>query len=596
MKTSFKNAIKNYYEYDLQYLGEEFTHNLNITDLQTNDTDFLHTIFIKLNIPAIYSSIERQFKWNKYLGLNMLQEISCSINFNNSIENISLYTYSEWMFIWHEINLDGQEKQNYYNSIGHIKELYEPENSFNRNGMYPVSHVKKQTYKWKLNDNNIKQATSQPLVNDYNYNKPPSISSKTLYIPLNFSFCNLIDDSLPLEVIKSITIKVKTRPPEDLYTVLLVPEDFVLNHNNDNVTSSNTNNTVIIPSTINFINNTIPVFSSNIHYVEDTSDTSNISIFDVLMNNYRIKPVINTLTSINHFMSNNNDIELSNIEGSIIKKDFYELYGKISIIYNVLTIPKIEVPKFKLTGIFKNIEETNILDKLAINEISLDNTVVLSNAGNYQSVKNIFWIARHNSRKNKNDLFNFTNLDYNLNYSWEKQLHETNNNIFNSSMIFNSGSIWEQINDTNTVKFQTNFDGEFQIKKYILENGTHKYQNVLTYSSPSVNNIVENIWNYKSHLTNNFNILSSFKIKLNNDYVLTNKEQDYDFYNRITVLQDYKNTVPGLYYINNSYKNVFSLKLVECNANKIKIDESDGYTSLTFLVEEKVFNLQTPKK
>ena len=28
--------------------------------------------------------------------------------------------------------------------------------------------------------------------------------------------------------------------PEDLYTVLLVPEDFVLNHNNDNVTSSNT--------------------------------------------------------------------------------------------------------------------------------------------------------------------------------------------------------------------------------------------------------------------------------------------------------------------------------------------------------------------
>ena len=66
MKTSFKNAIKNYYEYDLQYLGEEFTHNLNITDLRTNDTDFLHTIFIKLNIPAIYSSIERQFKWNKY--------------------------------------------------------------------------------------------------------------------------------------------------------------------------------------------------------------------------------------------------------------------------------------------------------------------------------------------------------------------------------------------------------------------------------------------------------------------------------------------------------------------------------------------------
>ena len=45
------------------------------------DTSYLNNILLKINLPAIYSSSQRQFKWVKYLGYNIIDKIQCKISF-----------------------------------------------------------------------------------------------------------------------------------------------------------------------------------------------------------------------------------------------------------------------------------------------------------------------------------------------------------------------------------------------------------------------------------------------------------------------------------------------------------------------------------
>ena len=73
-----------------------------------------HKIFIKLELPSIFSSNQRQFKWIKYLGYNILEDVSLIIDFKdkfNKYKSIPLYTYTEWLYIWNEINLSDEEKK-----------------------------------------------------------------------------------------------------------------------------------------------------------------------------------------------------------------------------------------------------------------------------------------------------------------------------------------------------------------------------------------------------------------------------------------------------------------------------------------------------
>ena len=89
-------------------------HTFNIPKAVYKNGDYLHKIFIKIKLPAIYSSNERQFKWIKYLGYNIINKVVCNLRFKNSKNenvHIKLYTYTEWLYIWYEINLSEREKQ-----------------------------------------------------------------------------------------------------------------------------------------------------------------------------------------------------------------------------------------------------------------------------------------------------------------------------------------------------------------------------------------------------------------------------------------------------------------------------------------------------
>ena len=580
--------------------GNEFTYTINNNDnLNTtyNAEDYLHKIFIRLTLPAIYSSSNRQFKWIKYLGYNMIKNVKCFIKFKNTKNNetINLYTYTEWLYIWNEINLSNEQKKIHYELIGHTPELYDPANYNNRNNVYPVSHLNIETYKWLIDDTNTKKADIVNITNDFNYNKPASIPSKTIYIPLNFNFCNDIKNMLPLNYVENLKINVTFRPIEELYTVLLQPEDFILLNNNSSITDTNYNTNIKLPTSINFVNNKIPNFSSSAH-LDSNNNINDLSMFDVLINKYEIKPLTTGNTSINNFLLDpisdplNNTIQNIQISVNSIK-DFYDKICDANITLNLIKSIPYTKDYIKTTGLFNSIDSKNTLNT----NTNIDGSVkqynfkILKNISN--KVNEIFFVFRHSERENKNDLLNFTNLDYNNIFDWNDSFKNNNTISYSSNIELISNSKWEHESTNTSIKIGIDNLGVFYIKKHILEDNVFKYVDIINYKAEEI--LLNNVSIYNSDSTKIINekILDKFKleIKTSNDEIkeVTNRPEPYNFYNKITVHNKYSNTIPGLYYVNNKYNNgIKSLEFNLCDFNKITIKDSNEYKSIVFCTEE----------
>lgn len=605
------NYINNYKTEDFNNItGNEFTYtinnnsNNNSNEVNANDDfaidKYLHKIFIKLTLPDIYSSKSRQFKWIKYLGYNIIKDVKCEIKFkkksqNNVVIIKTLYTYTEWLYIWNEINLSEEEKNIHYQLIGHTPELYDPSNSNNRSNTYPSSHLNRETYKWIISDTNTKQANFVNITNDYNYNKPPSIPSKTLYIPLNFYFCNDIKNMLPLNIIDNIKIIVSFRPVEELYTVLLQPEDFILDSNNQNISNLNFGVDVKLPNTINFVNNKIPNFTSNAH-LESNANINNLSMFDVLINKYEIKPLSTGNTAINNFLIDpssdpkNNSITNRSISvNSIIT--FYQNICKTNITYNIVKYKPFEKNILKCSGLLSPVDLVNVLNTNTNEDGSVKQFKFILSKTTTNRVKEIFFVLRHAEREKKNDLLNFTNLDYNNKLEWDTSSKKNNTVSYSSSIELLSNSIWEHEANNTSIKLGIDNLGVFYIKKHIVENNIFKYVDILNYKAEEENLNRNSIYNSNSNKILNEKILDKFKliVKDNNDipYEITNNSEPYDFYNKLCIYKKYKKTLDGLYYINNIYPNgIKNIELSLCDFNKITVNSSDEYKSLIFCIEE----------
>ena len=159
------------------------------------DGDLVHSIYVGITIPSIYSTTEK-FQWVKHLGNNIIDRVAIYINGLKIDEH-----YGEWMHIWNELNLTDDKKKIYYELIGHTEEFYDPEHAYKRNGFYPDSSL--------ISTDNL------------NYNKPPSIPSKTLYVPLNFWFCRNTGLALPLVSLQSseVELEIVFKPIYKLYTL-----------------------------------------------------------------------------------------------------------------------------------------------------------------------------------------------------------------------------------------------------------------------------------------------------------------------------------------------------------------------------------------
>lgn len=574
----------------------------DVNNLYENGT-YLHKTLLRFTIPAIYSSSERKFKWIKYLGYNILEKTICNIKFKDSSSTqIKLYTYTEWLFIWYEINLSNEEKQNHYELIGHIPELYDPQNSKDSKGIYPVSNLTKQKQQWLVNDNNTQTAYSNPIKNDTNFNRPASIPSKTLYIPLNFYFSNSFKDSLPLHLIEFIEFEFKLRELNQLYTVLLTVDDFIIDidDNNNNVTINNYNTNVKLPENINFVDNQNFAFSSNVHYSQ--ADPSQLSMFDVLINEYRIVPLLNGLSAINNFIldkSINPNLNESLFFNNIITKNtFYgQIFCDMTLILNIVNNKKYTDNKIIVKGLLSDVNEQTLnfninFDSNVTKVGSLNDSNIILDVFNHNKNLDIFFLLRHNERKNKNDLLNFTNLNFNNTLPWKS----TSSNIVSNEIEIIGGTNWKKSLFSKSIKIGVDDNGIFSIKKHILDQNIFKFINILEYKSEDADISNTNVAQYDVNSSNFYNnrIINETKISIKTDtadYNYTLSKEPYNFYNKVTILNKYKNTIPGLYYINNSYNSIKQILLNQTTINQISINNSNSYNYLIYCNSYKVIQL-----
>lgn len=581
-------------KYVHDYISQQFNNNyeylLTPSELNRNGSeDYLHKVFIKIELPAIYSSSSRQFKWVKDLGYNIIKEVKCNIN-----NTTSLYTYTEWLYIWNELNLSEDEKKIHNELIGNTPELYDPGNALNRNNAYPASHLNKETYRWIIDDNNLNKAYIVNIDEDYNYDKPPSIPSKTLYIPLNFSFSNDINDILSLKKINTVKFEISLRNVEDLYTVLLQPEDFILENSGTNINIDNANfdQNVKLPNKIKFISNKIPYFDSTAHKTIISSTKNDLSMFDILINKYEIKPLTTGNTALHNFLLKPNSSPPENFQVNKNSRDkFYIDICNISIICNFVKYKSYTKSTVQLKGLFNTINISPIFTKIPIGVNSIDQSNETISKHITGKIDEIFLIVRHNLRSEKNDLLNFTNLDHYNKIPWED--NNKNNTIsYSSSIQLLTNSIWEHQATSSSIKIGVDNLGVFYIKKHILDNDVFKYVDIINYKSEKTIDNKVSIYNVNSNKYSNEAILEKFKTTIYTDsgssgIPITTSSESYNFYNKVSLYKKYKNTIPGLYYINKSFNNLSKIEISECSFNKIKINESSDYHCILFCIETK---------
>ena len=224
------------------------------------------------------------------------------------------------------------------------------------------------------------------ITNDNNFNRPPSIPSKTLYIPLNFYFCDNIKNALPLHIFDKLDFEITLNNINKLYTVLLNTEDFVIDTSSNATTITNVNNinyyaNVMLDSNIVFVNNDNYSFSSSVHYTD--SNPNELSMFDVITNKYRIIPLNYGSTAINNFIINKNITNFNddlNVNSILSKNDFYQKYCDTHIVFNIVNKSKFTDTSFTVTGLLSEYENNQLL--FDINPIQSDKLVGSINDAN----------------------------------------------------------------------------------------------------------------------------------------------------------------------------------------------------------------------
>lgn len=139
--------------------------------------DLLSEIYFCFTLPNIYSSDTHRFKWIKQIGNIFVKKASIKVG---DIEIDSLT--GEWMHIWNELCLPEKDKRT-DQMLGNIPELYDPKLSHNR-----VSIRNNQFIYYYYPE------SSSSITDD----KPPSIESREIIVPLRFWFTRNPALSLPL--------------------------------------------------------------------------------------------------------------------------------------------------------------------------------------------------------------------------------------------------------------------------------------------------------------------------------------------------------------------------------------------------------------
>lgn len=558
------------------------------------DTDYLYKCYMKITLPAIYSSYERQFQWIKYIGYNIIKEIKCTLSFNNISKSINIYTYTEWLFIWYELNLTQSEKESHYIKIGHIPKLYDPKTIYN--GNYPSSNLSKQKYQWINDDKNPTMAHAVAINEDHNYNKPPSIPETDLYIPLNFWFCNDLEDILPLHILTDITFKVIFKDVHKLYTVLLSVEDFniITSSNISSVTNINYLTDVEINENITFVHNDKPIFSKDIHKTTVSIQNYNKneqSIFSVLTTPYRITGMPTGNLAINNFMIDTitSPPEKLNIKTTLSKGQFYEKCDPYLLLTIVSGKPFNE-KQITCKGLLTDITPHNFNISTDNNGEITDSSYTINNLANNNNNNGVIGFFRH-TKKTEIDTLNFTNLDYQLDIPWSNNTLQTHTNELNLA----PGSIWEN-KHINSIKIQCDIFGSFSIKKIVQKSNILEYQNIIKFDSANItttNTIPFNATNYKNYTES---VLQKCQITMstnNQSKNLTEHAETYNYYN-LCINGPSHRLPPGVFYLG-SFDKINAIQFKNATFRTININNDSSYLFYIFFDSKMIINIEAKK-
>ncbi len=425
-------AIENIKFDNLSRTNLAYDSNVIITADIPRNGDLLKNLYFTFELPKIYSGsytntnniIETfNFKWIENIGINIFNYVKLKIN-NQEIDTL----YSDYINIWKELFLNNDEKKKFNKNIGHIKEIYKPEDGPGQNGIYPhitnnTSTISTLNQSEKYFDNKSK-IISIPTSSSELDVVIPSIQSYKIKVPLPFSFFLNSGLVIPLIALQYsiLSLEFEMKKFQDLYTII------------------------------------------DTKYASATNNDNNISF------KKRIKPGSESHHAMSNFTNNYNYNINPNIEGEYIFLDNEER-KRFAINDHEFLITQHKISNKNGIEIKANREETSEKISPAFNP-----------------VKYLTWVVKRDDFSKINLWNNYTNwVNEDIPpYSNENYYNEKYYNLTNSSNVFFNPNITNNKNDFKMENLKKNiltsvkieFDGNLRIDKnieYFEKQQTYEY-------------------------------------------------------------------------------------------------------------------------
>jgi len=178
--------------------------------------DLVRDMYFLFDLPDIYCKYlqlpvgnrrsQYNFAWSQYVGCHIIQEIGFYIA-GQKIQGFD----GSYMITKAQCDLDTRSFQKWSKLVGNIPDLYDPAAGLYAGGSQGVE------YPLVYNNNGLGGSTTTPP----NVNRP-SISGRTLQVPLPFWFAESTFESLPLVSLQyqDCEVQITLRPINQLYRVL----------------------------------------------------------------------------------------------------------------------------------------------------------------------------------------------------------------------------------------------------------------------------------------------------------------------------------------------------------------------------------------
>lgn len=171
--TFFKAIYRRHTNFAIEAIEQTFNGTVDfgrkVTATISRNGDLIHKVYLQVDLPTLASA--GTVAWTKHIGLVLINNVEVEIGGQKIDKH-----YGVFMHIWNELTLSEEQKANYYKMIGNTTDL----------------------------------TTASA-----------SVTGRTLYIPLQFWFCQNIGLALPLIALQfhEVKINLEFRPFSECYTV-----------------------------------------------------------------------------------------------------------------------------------------------------------------------------------------------------------------------------------------------------------------------------------------------------------------------------------------------------------------------------------------